>query len=266
MNGVEYLYGYQPVRAALTCAIRNMHQILIYESAGASNSPNTELVSLAKTKGIRIQYATRIQLDQLSQGRPHQNIILQTEPLSIGGITFAPRAPQKGTLTVMLDDVVDPQNVGSILRTCAFFGVQHIWLTKGCTSLSPTVSKASAGSLEFISNRVKLIRKNPVDLLAAAQRQGYRLLVASALDLTEGSPIKPDPPNGSSSEVSLPILIFGNEGSGVRGRIQEIADSFISVKREHDINGLDSLNVSVAAALLISKLRQSEILVTTSRC
>lgn len=71
---VEYLYGHQPVLAALRSTARQIKQLLLYDNGlrNASNATQDEVRRLADSRNIRVQFTTKMQLDALSQHRPHQ--------------------------------------------------------------------------------------------------------------------------------------------------------------------------------------------------
>lgn len=69
---MEYLYGAQPVAAALRARVRHIRQLLLYESTGSSQHNTARIAALAKECGVRVQYAAKMQLDNLCQNRPHQ--------------------------------------------------------------------------------------------------------------------------------------------------------------------------------------------------
>lgn len=251
----EYIYGVSPVKAALLNRIRAIKQLIVYETRGESRHAIEEVMGLAQQIGIRTQFASRQLLDELSQGRPHQNVILQSEPLSIKNVFQPPKAQSK-SLALLLDDVIDPQNVGSIVRSCSFFGVDHLWLTRESAMLSPTVSKASAGSLEYFAPRIGRLTKNPLEFLLKGKQVGWRIHVAASDTASQ----KPEMAPVSNPDIPR-IVVLGNEGSGVRKSIKEIADDFICIEKPSNIpeaTDLDSLNVAIAAAIIMFKAKSSK--------
>jgi len=90
--------------------------------------------------------------------RPHQNVVLKCSKIDytkVKRITDIPAVgnteKKAGQFYLFLDQITDPQNFGSILRTAMFIGVDGILVNqKNACGLTPTVSKVSSGALEFI--------------------------------------------------------------------------------------------------------------------
>jgi tRNA G18 (ribose-2'-O)-methylase SpoU len=189
-----------------------------------------------------MQFTTKTQLDDLCQQRPHQNVALQVEPLSLPTV----ESPS-GSLSLLLADIVDPQNIGSIIRSAAFFGVNNVYLTKGCAGQSPTVSKASAGSLEWFTQRMAWCRRGAA-FVQKAEESGYRV-IATGMGESAGS-------IWEMSRDDRPILlVLGNEGSGVPRGILEKCKETIKIPEIPSVGPrMDSLNVGVATAVMVAHI------------
>lgn len=89
---MEYLYGLQPVLAALRSSHRKIFQLLLYEKVSGINSGShtagmasghlANILKLAQARNIRLQYTTRSQLDALCGQRPHQVLTSFTDALT----------------------------------------------------------------------------------------------------------------------------------------------------------------------------------------
>jgi 21S rRNA (GM2251-2'-O)-methyltransferase len=148
-----------------------------------------------------------------------------------------------------LDEVTDPQNLGSILRSAFFFGVDEVIIcSKNSAPLSPIVSKASAGALEVMTVRSA---NNLMRLLDDSKSAGWQVVGTSLGE-------------GAIALESLPlqqptILVMGNEGHGLRQSILSKCDHKVHIPCGRGSNALvDSLNVSVATGVLLDHLRQSK--------
>lgn len=152
--------------------------------------------------------------------------------------------------SIMLVKVIDPQNLGAIIRSAAYFDIPRMYLSDGCAPLTPVVSKASAGALEFFHPRISVCRK-PNGFLDAARSLGVQVLATGAAGLPHVN-IQTVPPTGKRS-----LLLFGNEGGGLRRSILDRCGGTVNIPVAPQIQhlGLDSLNVSVAAALIMSQIR-----------
>lgn len=144
--------------------------------------------------------------------------------------------------------------MGSILRSAFFYGVERIYITNGCSELSPTVSKASAGSLEMFADRLFRCGRGR-QFMEKAKNDGM-LLIAAHNDSTGDRHLLP-----SDLIVDNAIVALGNEGSGLPKSILDNC-AYVATITGHPTGlhqGLDSLNVGVAAGVLLDRLvyRQS---------
>ncbi|CCD24977.1 Mrm1p NDAI_0E01610 [Naumovozyma dairenensis CBS 421] len=173
---------------------------------------------------------------------------------------------------LFLDEVVDPHNMGAIIRSAYFLGVDFIVLTrKNCAPLSPVVLKTSSGSMECMP--IFCVDK-PLQFFTDSQREGGWAFITSHVSDANGK-IKDlkyikdkilDLHDLSGKCLDFPImLVIGNEGAGVRTNLRMRSDFFVEIPfgRKQEILGpgnkmglpiVDSLNVSVATALLINSI------------
>lgn len=172
---------------------------------------------------------------------------LQVVPLSIKQIE-SPLPASK--LCLLVADVVDPQNLGSILRSAFFYGLSHIYLTRGCGELSPIVSKASAGSMEMFADRIFNSGRGR-SFVQAAREKGFRFVAAHCRNYDQSN-IK----LVEQSHLENTVLVIGNEGDGIPKSILEQCEYFVTIPGSSDTiqRGLDSLNVGVATGILLDRL------------
>jgi 21S rRNA (GM2251-2'-O)-methyltransferase len=121
------------------------------------NTPDQvqKLIELANAKNVKIKYLKRDKLDKFTGNRPHNGVVLKTEYRDYHYIrhfdAFKNKfvSKQTGNLLILLDQIVDPQNLGSIIRTSFFLGVDHILANKKNKSpISAAVGKVSSGASE----------------------------------------------------------------------------------------------------------------------
>jgi RNA methyltransferase, TrmH family len=164
-------------------------------------------------------------------------------PTGILAVVQTPRpqpVPQDMDACVVLEDVQDPGNLGSILRTCAAAGVAHVLLSAGSVhAWSPRVLRAGMGA------HFALAIYEQVDLPGAARAfRGTR--VATRQGATQsifGIDLK--------GKVAF---FFGNEGAGLSRELMDAADTVVSVPMPGPV---ESLNVAAAAAIcLFERVRQ----------
>jgi RNA methyltransferase, TrmH family len=149
-----------------------------------------------------------------------------------------------GKRIVLLEDIQDPGNVGTIIRTAVAFGFGGVLLSRKCADpFSPKVVQASAGAI-----LVPWIRRddNYMEYVEQLKMSGHRLLCA---DVRGKRSI-------SFSQIPRMIIAFGNEGTGLSSRLSGLADDCFAIPMER--NSVESLNVAVSGAItLFAAFRQS---------
>ncbi|HEX8714159.1 MAG TPA: RNA methyltransferase, partial [Solirubrobacteraceae bacterium] len=152
-------------------------------------------------------------------------------------------------LIVALDQVQDPQNLGSICRTAECVGAAGVVIPeRRAAEVTPAVCKASAGAVEhLLLARVR----NIADFLAEARDAGCWCYGASADQAGERRPRPYDAPDYAGAGV-VPVL--GSEGSGLRPRVAKACDELIALPLRGRV---ESLGVSAAAAALLYEILQS---------
>ncbi|KAI7907350.1 Alpha/beta knot methyltransferase [Cokeromyces recurvatus] len=243
-----------------------------------------EILQLAKTSELKIVSVDKGRLNSLTDNRPHQGVVLRASPIksieidaltningtfyealprinkrgnqknklnseSISNIQF--NTPSNGRMPfwIALDEVQDPQNLGSILRTAYFFGVDGVLIcSKNSAPLSPTVSKVSSGAVEMMDI---YSATNLAKFLKESHTNGWEIIGAVGDAQPSFNPLQ------FRETYDKPvILVLGNEGTGLRTNIRNECNRFISIPSaiaEEKLNGsVDSLNVGVAAGIIIS--------------
>jgi 23S rRNA (guanosine2251-2'-O)-methyltransferase len=137
-----------------------------------------------------------------------------------------------------LDQVQDPRNLGAIARTAAFFGCKYILTPK---DKSVQMTNASVATSQGAFTKVKLVSvTNLGRTLEDLQGKGF---------WTIGADMAGRPVESVDLSFEKKILIMGSEGKGIRPGILKRCDQVVSIGSA--FNGLESLNVSVAAGILI---------------
>ena len=244
-NNFEMLYGLHPVRQAIQHQKRKFQNIFLGNIKGASPRLN-EIQELARKFGISIQESNNELLDKLTGRSSHQSVVLQCTPLPNWNWNSLKNETRK-TIDVIavLDQVEDPQNLGAIIRSCGFFKIKALVLSKDHSCpITPTVSKVSAGVAEWFP----VIRETNISrFLENKKKEGYWVvgLDGHAQEVIEN--LKVDQPY---------ILVLGNEGQGLRPLVRKSCDWLIRIGGEPSV---DSLNVSNAAAIALHKFYTSSI-------
>lgn len=150
---------------------------------------------------------------------------------------------------------MDPQNLGSIIRTSTFYGCSALVTTlKDSCDYTPIVSKASAGCMETFENLFRT--KSALQFLKNAKTEGFKI-IGTGLSSSSNPKISSD-----FNYADKIILLLGNEGKGLNQEILSICDFNITIPTIFNSNpvGLDSLNVSVATGILLDRLRNQRLM------
>ncbi|XP_039612647.1 rRNA methyltransferase 1, mitochondrial isoform X3 [Polypterus senegalus] len=252
---IEVLFGVAPCFIALSRGRRVCHALYTKESRVQQRPGSQELPRRAAELGVPVRRVSKRELDKLSGGRVHQGYCLEVSPLKFTPLdlrTAEEEAHSDGCrLWLLLDRVQDPMNLGAILRSAYYFGLDRVvvGLHDSCP-LSPVVSKASAGAMEDLD--VYASETLP-ELIKVKIGQGWHVVgtVGSASEKIS-VPVIPC----SEFQYSQPtVLILGNEASGLSPQIQQLCHSFLTIppgqRRLHP--GIDSLNVSVSAEVSLHR-------------
>ncbi len=151
---------------------------------------------------------------------------------------------------VALDEVQDPQNLGSICRTAECAGAAGAVIPeRRAAEITPAVCKASAGAVEHL--RVARVR-NMADFLGEARRAGCWCYGAMAADPSDARrPVPYDAPEYAGAGV---VLVLGSEGKGLRPRVAKACDELITLPL---LGHVQSLGVSAAGAAILYEILQS---------
>jgi 23S rRNA (guanosine2251-2'-O)-methyltransferase len=227
------LYGRNPVREALRG--RRAHAVKdIWVSGGAAREP--------WLAGISVRTASAEELERRCGSSAHQGIC--AEAGSYPYVSAVELLAQQSPLLVALDQIQDPQNLGSICRTAECVGVGGVVIPeRRAAEVTPAACKASAGAVEHL--RVARVR-NMADFLAEAREAGSWCFGASA---TQGA-VRYDAPDYTGGVV----LVLGSEGHGLRPRVAAACDQLIALPL---LGRMESLGVSAAASALLYEILQN---------
>lgn len=227
--------GRNPVMEAVKSG-RTIDKILMQKDGEGSIR---KIASLARERGLQIQYVDRIALDRLTGGRSHQGVAAFVSAYSYCQVEdILRRAQERGEdpFVILLDGIEDPHNLGAIMRTADAAGAHGIIIpARRAVGLTETAAKASAGAIEYVP-----VAK--VSSIAAAieqlQEQG---LWIGACDM--------DGQEYTQAQLTGPIgLVVGGEGQGVGRLVRQRCDFVLSIPMAGSIS---SLNASNAAAILM---------------
>lgn len=242
-DGEEIVAGKHPVLEALRSG-REINKIWVAE--GAQKHLTAPIIAEAKQLGVIVQFADKRKLDAMAGEVAHQGVIAQVAPYRYYEVDeLLAIAKDKGEMPflLLLDEIEDPHNLGSILRTAECTGAHGVIIPKRrSASLTATVSKTSAGAAEYVPvARVT----NLAQTIEALKEQG--VWVAGADVAAEQDVYR--------TKFDMPLaLVIGNEAKGMGRLIREKCDFLVKLPMAGKLN---SLNASVAAGVLMYEvLRQ----------
>jgi 23S rRNA (guanosine2251-2'-O)-methyltransferase len=224
--------GFHPVREVLERRPRSVEALLVQR--GRKDARAAEIEELAREKGVSVRLVAKEVLDRAA-GRAHNGVAARVAEREYDTVEEC-LAGEKGSRCVLfLDEVTDPGNLGSVLRSAAAAGASVVLTERHSAGLNETVSKASAGALE----RVKVGRVvNAARFIEQAKEAGFWIFGAAM----EGE-------NLYGVDISGDVVLcLGSEGTGLRRLTRESCDRLISIPMRP---GAGSLNVAVAAGVLV---------------
>lgn len=229
---MEWLYGRNVVKAALGAgARRRVHRL-------AATSAALDGIAALVPEDLPVDTVAAHQLDELLGTREHQGVALQVE-----GYPYAdPDQLLTAGVLVVLDEVTDPHNLGAVARSALAAGAGGLVVPRHRSAhVTPAAVKASAGTLEYLP--VAQVT-NVVSFLLRARDAGFWIYGAAG----EAA--------ASYLETDLTgriVIVAGAEGRGLRPLVARTCDALVSIPMDPVV---ESLNVSVAAALLLYEARR----------
>ncbi len=224
--------GFHPVREVLEKRPRAVEALLVQR--GRKDARASEIEELARGAGVPVRLVAKEELDRFA-GRAHNGVAARVAEREYDAVEDCLAGPKGSRCVLFLDEVTDPGNLGSVLRTAAAAGASVVLTERHSAGLNETVSKSSAGALE----RVKVGRVvNAARFLEQAKAAGF-WIYGAAMD---GESLWKVDISGDA------VLCLGSEGAGLRRLTKETCDRLISIPMNP---GAGSLNVSVAAGVLL---------------
>ncbi|MCA1032743.1 23S rRNA (guanosine(2251)-2'-O)-methyltransferase RlmB [Bacillus timonensis] len=232
----DYVIGKNPVIESLRSG-REINKIWIAE--GSQRGQMNVVTQLAKEQGVLVQFVPKKKIDQMVEGN-HQGVVAQVAAYEYAEVDdIFKRAEEKGEepFIIILDEIEDPHNLGSILRTADSTGAHGVIIPKRrAVGLTATVAKASTGAIEYVPvARVTNMARTIEEL----KERGVWIVGTDAKGKEDYRSIDGKMPVG---------LVIGSEGKGMGRLIKEKCDFLIHLPM---VGKVTSLNASVAAGLLM---------------
>ncbi len=244
MQNTEVLFGKHVVFEYLN---ENKQVNKLFLQKSISGKQITDILNLVKQQKVVVQEVPKSKLDELTQGENHQGVVITVPPYEYQTIDDALALAQERNeppFLLVLDELEDPHNLGSILRTADAVGVHGVIIPKRrSVGLTGVVAKTSTGAIEH----VPVIRvTNLTQAIDQLKEHGIWVFA---------SDMKGEDMRSWNSQGPI-ALIIGNEGKGVSPVVKKAADGIVTIPM---VGHVQSLNASVAASILMYEVARYRI-------
>ena len=237
----DIIIGRNPVIEALKAG-RPINKILMGKNA-KSHGIITEILNMARGKGIPVEFVEGHILDKLMSNSKSQRVVAYTvgkEFVGLDDLFVVSSEKNESPFYLVLDGIEDPQNLGAMLRTAEATGVHGVIVrSRRSVGLTPAVAKASAGAIEYVPV-ARVV--NIAQTIETLKRHGVWVVgidMAGKLNYTK-------------VDFKLPTaVVIGGEGKGLSELVRKRCDVVASIPMKGKIS---SLNVSVAVAVVIYEI------------
>ena len=220
----------------------------LYVTNGPKEGSINAIINLAKDKKIVIKEVDKKKLDLMAAGNVHQGVIARITPyeyFEVKDILEDAKQKNEAPFIIILDELEDPHNLGSIVRTAETCGVHGIIIPKRRNvGVTPTVYKSSAGAIEHVKIAKVTNINNTIDEL---KEEGVWVYGADI----EGKEY--------SYEVDFSgpcALIIGSEGRGISKLTLKKCDKLVKIPM---IGKINSLNASVAGGIMMYEVLKGRL-------
>jgi len=233
----DIIEGRNPVIEALRSG-RTIDKLLVQN--GDKHGSILKIIKMAKDKHIAISYVDKAKLDSITTLKSHQGVIAYVaakEYVSLKDIISFAKEKNEAPFVIICDEITDPHNLGSIIRTANAAGAHGVIISKhNAVGLNSTVTKTSAGAVEFtpvakvssIAQAIESLKKENI-WVVGADMDGEQTIYEH--DFSGGC-----------------AIVIGNEGSGISHLVKKRCDFIVRIPM---LGQISSLNASVAGALMI---------------
>ena len=232
------IYGKNPVLELLSNPSSEIEEVYF------SRDDSSEILKLAKSRGVRTSTLSKEELANLCDTNSHQGIAARVKEFKYADLAETISSAKKNKeqlLLIVLDHLEDPQNLGAIIRTADVLGADAVVIPKDrAAAVTPSVVKASAGAVSHLPvSRVT----NLSTVIRDLKKQGVWIVGA---DSSASKSIYQE----DFSRIDI-ALVVGNEGKGLGHKIKSECDFLVSIPQSGRVS---SLNASVAAGIMIYEI------------
>ncbi|NLK35552.1 MAG: 23S rRNA (guanosine(2251)-2'-O)-methyltransferase RlmB [Gracilibacteraceae bacterium] len=240
-DDINLIEGRNPVLEALKSG-REIDKIFIQKGAGEGSI--RQIIAIAREKKILVKEVDKAKLDGLSKTRNHQGVIASAalyKYYEVEDILSAAKEKGEDPFIIILDEITDNNNLGSILRSADASGVHGIIIPKRrAVGLTPAVAKISAGAVEYVPVAKVTNLNHTIEYL---KKEGLWIVGADMGGETY-----------YGKDMTGPIaLVIGSEGEGLGRLIKENCDFLVSIPMRGKIS---SLNAAVSAAIILFEIQK----------
>jgi RNA methyltransferase, TrmH family len=235
LEGLYLVEGAAALRDAISTD--KLPVLVLHDDRALDRAADADLLAMIEEKGLPSRLITEAELVKISG--------LKTAP-PIAGVyrmpkDLIPSALSPGSVVVAFDRVMDPGNLGTLIRSAVFYGVEELWMGEGTVDpFNPKVVRACMGA----HLHTRLCRNvNLEQMVPQAVADGVRV-IATDMDAEDG--IVPVNPEGSPA-----VLLLGNEPAGLSPGLVTLATEHVAIQRRGFV---ESLNVAMAGSILLDRL------------
>ena len=237
-KGFIDIYGIHTVKAALNNSKRKHLKLVISKSHRGLINHNIQ----QSVKKI-IELSNKEMYELFGSESTHQGIVLTTSRLTqpnLDDILYE-SINKKTEVVIMLDQITDPNNIGSIIRSSSLFNCKSVIVSKdNSPDITPSMAKAASGALEIV-NYIKV-----TNLFRAIEKFKKNNFWVYGLDNNV---------NNFNNNFEVPkkcLFVFGSEGKGLRQLTRKKCDRIISIPIKSNLEfKVESLNVSNACSIVL---------------
>lgn len=236
---MERIFGKHSVKAALLARPSAVRRLML----AGKKTYHEDMIQLAR--GARIEpelldWSTFLSEAELTEEDKHQGVCVLIEPRPMLGEHDLDQL-EDAHVVLALDQLSDPQNLGTVLRSAAFFGIDAVlFLRNRSAEVSPTVARIAVGGAEFVrlfqvtnlARSLDILKENGFWIYGLDER-GEQTLAETDFD-------------------PKTVLVIGAEGQGLRRRTKEKCDVLVRIAGGRE--GVESLNAGVAASVALAEL------------
>ena len=206
---------------------------------GTTDVDLRNIQKLARDKGLKVEFADRRALDKVSETGHHQGVIAiysDFKYADLKSVIKKTKQESKDILFVVLDEVLDPHNLGSVIRVAECAGATGVIIpNRRSATVNETVVRTSAGATAYMP----VIKVSNLNQAIEEMKKQNIWVYAADMD---GEQMHKTNLKGDIA------LVVGGEGTGVKALTKKLCDGVISIPMFGKVN---SLNASVSAGIVL---------------